>query len=88
MNDRQKELMEKITKMQKKATRKRERALQFGYILMIVVTTTLSWVVWTLLAQIEGIPYLTYWQSLVYNLLVFSIIFFIARIVRSFQKGK
>jgi hypothetical protein len=95
MNKKQEELMKKIKKMQeknvekqKKALRKQKKALQAGYIAMIFVTSSLSWLVWAQLSKIEGIPYLTYWQGLVYTLLVYATIFLTARVVRLIQKGK
>lgn len=88
MNEKQKELMEKLEKLQKKTIRKQKRAMYLGYIFMIFITTSISWLIWTQFSRIEGIPYLTYWQSLVYTLLVFAIIFITADMVRHFQKGK
>lgn len=89
MNKKQEEMMKKIKEMQKKNVKRNKSALYAGYIIMIFITSLISWLIWTLLAsQIDGVPSLTYWQGMVYNLLVYSSILMTASVLRAIRKRK
>lgn len=85
MNKKQEDLMKKLKKLQNR----QKRAMRIGYVIMVFVTASVSWVIWSLLlTKIANVPDLTYWQGMVYTLLVYSTIFLTAGIVRAIQKGK
>ena len=87
MNKKQKDLMSKIKRIQKRNQRRRMVFIIFGQLLSVCITGALAWLVWeNIVTKAILAPHLTFLENIVYTLLNYSIILLTAQLARKIQR--